>query len=91
LSLSHLFFISHAIFFQLNKSLRAVSDDTKDKAYQAWLGYYNSCTVLKWEKSTLVKRANLFSASLGLDEPPTLLKRTIAMMGLKNVPGLRSA
>ncbi|CAK9864690.1 unnamed protein product [Sphagnum jensenii] len=80
-----------ALADKVNKSLRAVSDDTKDKAYQAWLGYYNSCTVLKWEKSTLVKRANLFSASLGLDEPPTLLKRTIAMMGLKNVPGLLSA
>ncbi|KAH9541793.1 hypothetical protein CY35_14G084600 [Sphagnum magellanicum] len=80
-----------ALADKLNKSLRAISDDTKEKAYQAWLGYYNSCTVLKWEKSTLVKRANLFSASLGLDEPPTLLKRTIAMMGLKNVPGLRSA
>ncbi|KAH8934145.1 hypothetical protein BDL97_18G067700 [Sphagnum fallax] len=83
--------VNVALADKLNKVLRVVSDDTKEKAYQAWLGYYNSCTILKWDKATLVKRANLFSNSLGLDEPPILMKRTVAMMGLKNVPGLRSA
>lgn len=73
----------------MNKGLQVVSEDAKAKAYQAWLGYYNSCTVLKWDKPTLVNRANLFSSTLGLQEPPALLKKTVGMMGLRNVPGLR--
>lgn len=73
----------------MNKGLQVVSEDAKEKAYQAWLGYYNSCTVLKWDKATLVKRANLFSSTLGLREPPALLRKTVGMMGLRNVPGLR--
>ena len=66
-----------------------VSEEAKEKAYQAWLGYYNSCTALKWDKPTLVIRANMFSATLGLREPPALLRKTVGMMGLRNVPGLR--
>lgn len=77
--------------FQVNKALQYVSEDSKDKAYQAWLGYYNSCGMLKWDKPTLVKRANMFSATLGLEQPPALMKKTIGMMGLRNVPGLRIA
>lgn len=74
---------------QVNKAMQYVSEDAKEKAYQAWLGYYNSCTVLKWDKPTLVKRANLFSTTLGLHQPPALMKKTVGMMGLRNVPGLR--
>lgn len=73
----------------MNKGLQVVSEDAKEKAYQAWLGYYNSCMALKWDKPTLVKRANLFSSTLGLREPPALLRKTVGMMGLRNVPGLR--
>jgi len=79
------------MFFQVNKALQYVSEDLKDKAYQAWLGYYNSCAVLKWDKPTLVKRANMFSSTLGLPQPPALMRKTVGMMGLKNVPGLRIA
>ncbi|KAG0564623.1 hypothetical protein M758_8G120800 [Ceratodon purpureus] len=76
---------------KVNKAMQYVSEDAKEKAYQAWLGYYNSCTVLKWDKPTLVKRANLFSTTLGLHQPPALMKKTVGMMGLRNVPGLRIA
>jgi len=81
--------MTSAVEAKVNKGLQVVSEDAKEKAYQAWLGYYNSCTVLKWDKPTLVKRANLFSSTLGLREPPALLRKTVGMMGLRNVPGLR--
>lgn len=80
--------VSPDIEAKVNKALGYIDEDTKSKAYQAWLGYYNSCRLLKWDKQTLVKRANLFSSTLGLRQPPALLKKTVGMMGLRNVPGL---
>ena len=74
---------------QVNKTLQYVKEGDKKKAYQAWLGYYNSCKLLKWDKPTLVQRANVFSSTLGLPQPPALMKKTVGMMGLRNVPGLR--
>jgi ATP-dependent RNA helicase MSS116 len=64
--------------------------DEAQMAWQSWLGFYNShLRMLKWDKPTLVSRANAFAPSLGLHEPPALLKKTIGKMGLKGVPGLR--
>jgi hypothetical protein len=34
-------------------------------------------------------QANRFSRYMGFEEPPALLRKTIGMMGLKGVPGLR--
>lgn len=80
--------ISSDIEAKVNKALTYVGEDAKSKGYQAWLGYYNSCAILKWDKPTLVRRANMFSSSLGLSRPPALMKKTVGMMGLRNVPGL---
>jgi ATP-dependent RNA helicase MSS116 len=75
---------------QVENALAVVSTDAKEKAYQAWLGYYNSAKMLAMDKKELVRLANFFSYTLGMDQPPILMKKTIGMMGLRGVPGLRS-
>jgi ATP-dependent RNA helicase MSS116, mitochondrial len=61
-------------------------------AYQAWLGYYNGKTKpFNWSKAKLVEEANGYARIIGLSEAPGLQKKTIGMMGLKGVPGLRIA
>jgi superfamily II DNA/RNA helicase len=72
------------------KTLAHTEMKTKEMAYQAWLGYYNSAKGVGQDKPRLVELAREFSESMGLAEPPALLKRTIGKMGLKGVPGLRS-
>ncbi|KAL2612799.1 hypothetical protein R1flu_024491 [Riccia fluitans] len=74
---------------KVEKALSLVSTEAKNKAYQAWLGYYNSARLLGLQKPELVRLANAYSDTLGLEEPPALLKKTIGMMGLRGVPGLR--
>lgn len=60
-------------------------------AYQAWLGFYNSfCGKLRWSKRELVERANNYALEcLKLAEVPSLEPKTVGMMGLKGIPGLR--
>ncbi|EFN51650.1 hypothetical protein CHLNCDRAFT_59143 [Chlorella variabilis] len=69
--------------------LARVGDRLPDMAYAAWLGFYNSAKGMGWSKPELVQQANRFSAVMGLSQPPPLQKKTIGMMGLKGVPGLR--
>lgn len=72
--------------------LRRIDPKTCEQAYQAWLGYYNgSVRKLGWSKEQLVQQANFYSQVLGLAQPPALLKKTVGMMGLKGVAGLRIA
>lgn len=70
---------------------RVIRDNERlpEMAYAAWLGFYNSAKGMGWDKPTLVQQANRFASVMGLAEPPALLKKTIGMMGLKGVPGLR--
>jgi ATP-dependent RNA helicase MSS116 len=63
---------------------------SKECAYQAWLGYYNSNKTIGREKSRLVKLAEEFSQSMELSVPPAIPKQILRKMGLNNVPGLRS-
>ncbi|KAA8497319.1 DEAD-box ATP-dependent RNA helicase 31 [Porphyridium purpureum] len=74
-------------------ALDRVEQQTKEQTYQAWLGFYNSSLKsLRWDKEDLVlKAAEMASLQLGLDEPPALMAKTVGMMGLKGVPGLRIA
>jgi len=62
------------------------------QAYQAWLGYYNSVKGLGWSKPQLVQEATRFAATIGAVDahgrPPPILKKTVGMMGLRDVPGL---
>ncbi|GLJ36945.1 hypothetical protein SUGI_0747240 [Cryptomeria japonica] len=75
---------------KVKRALSHVDLQAKAAAYQAWLGYYNSVKGVGGDKSRLVQLANEFSRSMGLDTPPAIKKMTLAKMGLKNVPGLRS-
>lgn len=73
------------------RAVRAVDQDKKEKAYRAWLGYYKAhLKTLRWTPTTLVAQANLLAREgMGLDELPSLEKKTVGKMGLKGVPGLR--
>ncbi|OAE29575.1 hypothetical protein AXG93_702s1290 [Marchantia polymorpha subsp. ruderalis] len=82
--------VSNSVKSKVEKALSYTSNDAKEKAYAAWLGYYNSAKMLALSKTELVRLANFYSSTLGLDEPPLLMKKTIGMMGLRGVPGLRS-
>jgi ATP-dependent RNA helicase MSS116 len=63
-----------------------------EQAYVAWMGFYNSCLRrVGFDKVKLVQMANTFATIIGLTEQPTLLKKTVGMMGLKGVPGLKIA
>jgi ATP-dependent RNA helicase MSS116, mitochondrial len=91
--------ISNAVLLRCTEDAnRAIAlamshEDTRrdaSQAYQAWLGFYNSHTKdCKWDKPTLVHMANQFATTMGFDEPPGLLAKTVGKMGLKGVPGLR--
>ncbi|GMN42933.1 hypothetical protein TIFTF001_012132 [Ficus carica] len=75
---------------KVERALSKVEMKTKEAAYQAWLGYYNSNKTVARDKYKLVELANEFSRCMGLDNPPAIPKLILGKMGLKNVPGLRS-
>jgi ATP-dependent RNA helicase MSS116 len=61
-----------------------------EQAYRAMLGYYNGkLRALGWSKEELVQRANAYARVIGLQQVPALEKKTVGLMGLKGVPGLR--
>lgn len=74
---------------QIERGLSHVDMKSKESAYQAWLGYYNSNKNVGRDKIKLVELANEFSRTMGLDTPPAIPKMVLGKMGLKNVPGLR--
>jgi ATP-dependent RNA helicase MSS116 len=62
------------------------------QAYIAWLGFYNTNTrKCGFNKAQLVQVANEFAQIIGCSHTPSIEKRTIGKMGLKNVPGLNIA
>ena len=67
---------------------RLVDPKTGALCYQAFLGYYNSCSFAKMRKPQLVQMANQWAACMGLPGPPRLEKKTVGKMGLKGVAGL---
>ena len=75
---------------QVERALSQVEMKSKEAAYQAWLGYYNSNKKVGRDKVRLVELANEFSRTMGLDNPPAIPKLVLGKMGLRNVPGLRS-
>ena len=76
----------------VQKAVGKVSVETKQKAYQAYLGNHNSALkALGWDKKQLVKNANAMATGLlGWDgpDPPPLEARMVGKMGLKGVTGL---
>ncbi|KDP28500.1 hypothetical protein JCGZ_14271 [Jatropha curcas] len=75
---------------KVERALSRVEMKSKEAAYQAWLGYYNSSKLVGRDKYRLVELANEFSRSMGLDNPPAIPKLVLGKMGLRNIPGLRS-
>ncbi|KAL1535995.1 RNA helicase [Salvia divinorum] len=75
---------------RVERALCQVEMKSKESAYQAWLGYYNSNKSVGRDKYKLVELANEFSRSMCLDNPPAIPKLVLGKMGLKNIPGLRS-
>ncbi|KAK0652391.1 P-loop containing nucleoside triphosphate hydrolase protein [Cercophora newfieldiana] len=73
----------------IQKALEKVPLQTKEQAYVAFLGFTKALKKIHGLDAPLVvKLANRFSESLGLEEPPALEPSTVGKMGLKGVPGL---
>ncbi|KAJ3302294.1 hypothetical protein HDV03_005176 [Kappamyces sp. JEL0829] len=68
----------------------AEEGDGGKKAYQSWLGFYNSRTKdMRMDKVQLVATANQWAMhTLQCRVPPALEKKTVGKMGLKGVAGL---
>lgn len=81
---------SKNIMHEVSKAVRGTAVSTREKCYQAWLGYYKGLLgKLKWSKEELVDQVNCYSKEvLGLDNQPKLQKSTIGKMGLKGIRGL---
>ena len=75
---------------EVKGALRRVEMKSKESAYQAWLGYYNSNKTIGGNKSRLVTLGEEFSRSMGLAAPPAIPKLILRKMGLSKVPGFRS-
>ncbi|KAI3468765.1 hypothetical protein Pfo_025428 [Paulownia fortunei] len=73
---------------KIEESMEKIDTSLKEAAYHAWLGYYNSISAIGRDKTTLVELANQFSASIGLQKPPALFRKTALKMGLKGIPGI---
>ncbi|KAG0143812.1 hypothetical protein CROQUDRAFT_660791 [Cronartium quercuum f. sp. fusiforme G11] len=78
---------------ETHAALDQIDQKEKDQAYQAWLGYYKGRMKLcGFSPERLVQVANDYVRE-GLryqsELMPGLLAKTVGMMGLKGVPGLR--
>lgn len=63
-----------------------------EKAYAAFLGFYNSnLKKLNLSKTKLVEMGALYSKVIGLENVPLLQKKTLRAMGLMGTPGLIAA
>ncbi|KAL6496771.1 hypothetical protein OROHE_027333 [Orobanche hederae] len=73
---------------KIEESLDKIDTSVKEAAYHSWLGYYNSISAIGRDKTTLAELANQFSASIGLQKPPAMYRKTALKMGLKGIPGI---
>ncbi|XP_042055612.1 probable DEAD-box ATP-dependent RNA helicase 48 [Salvia splendens] len=74
---------------KIQEKMDQIDTSIKEAAYHAWLGYYNSINAIGRDKTTLVELANQFAASIGLENPPALFRKTAVKMGLKGIPGIQ--
>lgn len=89
--------IEKSSFLRLDPDIKVKVEDCmaridvshKEAAYHAWLGYYNSIREIGREKTTLVELAKQFCDSIGLQKPPSLFRKTVNKMGLRDIPGIR--
>ncbi|CAO2176699.1 unnamed protein product [Urochloa humidicola] len=80
--------VDSSVETEVKNAVRKVEMKSKECAYQAWLGYYNSNKTIGRDKSRLVHLAEEFSQSMGLAVPPAIPRNILRKMGLNNVPGL---
>jgi ATP-dependent RNA helicase MSS116 len=74
---------------QIDQALALVEEEAKNKAYQAFLGFYkSSLKKLRLDAPGLVHLANQYAVGMGCPEPPPIDKRVVGKMGLKGVKGL---
>ncbi|WCJ26212.1 DEAD-box ATP-dependent RNA helicase 48 [Euphorbia peplus] len=82
-------FIDPETKLKVDDAMSKIDSSTKEAAYHAWLGYYNSIRQIGRDKTMLVELANKFSESIGLQKPPSLFRKTALKMGLKDISGIR--
>ncbi|KAG8374904.1 hypothetical protein BUALT_Bualt10G0044100 [Buddleja alternifolia] len=85
----HLPHMDSIVKAKIGESMGKIDVSVKEAAYHAWLGYYNSISAIGRDKTSLVEFANQFSASIGLQKPPSLYRKTAVKMGLKGIPGIQ--
>ncbi|KAE9051027.1 DEAD-box ATP-dependent RNA helicase 25 [Phytophthora rubi] len=85
---------------QSYRTTRALADihprselaQSAEKAYGAFLGFYNSnLKKMNMSKTQLVETGALYSQLIGLEKVPMLQKKTLRAMGLMGTPGLTAA
>eukprot|EP00268_Persea_americana_P069645 TRINITY_DN9935_c0_g1_i1.p1 TRINITY_DN9935_c0_g1~~TRINITY_DN9935_c0_g1_i1.p1 ORF type:complete len:832 (-),score=175.88 TRINITY_DN9935_c0_g1_i1:466-2961(-) len=89
--------IEKSSFLRLDPDIKVKVEDCmaqidashKEAAYHAWLGYYNSIREIGREKTTLVELAKQFCDSIGLQKPPSMFRKTVNKMGLRDIPGIQ--
>ncbi|KAF1784108.1 P-loop containing nucleoside triphosphate hydrolase [Phytophthora cactorum] len=75
-----------------NVRQRSELEQSAEKAYAAFLGFYNSnLKKLGMSKTKLVETGALYSQLIGLEKVPLLQKKTLRAMGLMGTPGLTVA
>ncbi|KAF2275279.1 DEAD-domain-containing protein [Westerdykella ornata] len=75
---------------RIDRALTLVDEETKARAYQAFLGYYKTfLQKLRLDVTRLVRLANQYAKAMGCPEPPLIEKRIVTKMGLKSASGLR--
>ncbi|KAF2750225.1 DEAD-domain-containing protein [Sporormia fimetaria CBS 119925] len=77
-------------YMQIDRACAEVDEDTKAKAYQAFLGYYKTyMKKLRMNADGIVALANEYAKAMGCPESPMISKKVVGKMGLKGVKGLR--
>lgn len=73
----------------VQKAFTTVEEDSKARAYSAFLGYNKTfLKKLQLTPAELVRIANDWARAMGCPEPPSIPKNVVGKMGLKGVPGL---
>ena len=82
--------IDDQLVTDVNTAMSLVKEKTKAQTYSAWLGFYKPfARKMNLTPAELVRMANFLAVDvLGCPEVPGLLRKTVGMMGLKDVPGL---
>ncbi|CAN0873579.1 Probable DEAD-box ATP-dependent RNA helicase 48 [Linum grandiflorum] len=80
--------IKPEVKLKMENKLTQVDKSSKEAAYHAWLGYYNSIREIGTDKTALVELANGFCESIGLRKPPSISRKTALQMGVKDIPGI---